>query len=77
MGPGPGSLRVIAQGIVMRVIMIVMTLTWGTGYRGAALVLCLLHDTVLTNWLDEWTHPGRHNLLSGLPILCRITSKNT
>ena len=36
-----------------------MTLTRRTGDGGTALVLGLLHHTVLTNWLDKWTHPGK------------------
>ena len=36
----------------------VLRLTWRTGDGGAALVLLLLHDTVLPNWFDERTNPG-------------------
>ena len=39
----------------------VLGLTWRTGDGGAALVLVLLHDTVLPNWFDERTNPETHH----------------
>lgn len=85
MGPGQGSLCLdwLSVIVIMTVmmIMIVMTLTGRTGDGGTALVLGLLHHTVLTNWLDKWAHPRKKEfqnvLLAGLQIFGRITSKNT
>ena len=38
--------------------MLVRMLTWGTGDCGTALVLGLLHNTVLSNRFDEGADPG-------------------
>ena len=58
-------------------IMIMMTLTWGTGDGGTALVLGLFHHTVLTHWLDKWAHPRKYSVKIFLSIIDQPTSKNT
>ena len=51
-------LALTTRGVMRYTHSSVLGLTWRTGDGGAALVLVLLHHTVLPNWFDERTNPG-------------------